>query len=537
MDRSDMYAFHLKTSTRSQILTILGIDQESLQEKNHQVPMMGKIYSQAYETFIFLEPTCPILADVIELYRNIKPHVQRRIRSLANRRNPTKTVINADEDYIWKTRESDQRYQAIARLFNNAWFTRAWVVQETVLSRRPYFIVGQNTFDLRELNEFMGYISAFGPQPSHFNGHLLGLNKGMERLRQIYNMSYMGNDREGATTNLLYLLDVISPLSEASDQRDLIYAFLGLQKGYDIRPNYLLSVEHVFITTARSIITQTHSLALLGYTERNRLQYSKINLPSWVPDWTTNHRIKPLDPLSRNHRESGFAACGDRRYQQVLQTHQNQLLVPGVVFETVTRCFGSNTVSISGIQMPDNWVEWHRFLESWSGNKSLREAGCLPYIDEQRLLSVLTAEWCMKSYRYDSTQRGTSQSSEKRYEQELFNEYSNMLRYQQGLGERMMSMKGDARDPLLPSENLSYSSLITAGRKPFKGRGDRYGLANAGTVVGDVVCILHGSNVPVVLRRLPDNCYHFIGQCYIEGGMFGEEAYWNPDETQQFCIK
>ena len=39
---------------------------------------------------------------------------------------------------------------------------------------------------------------------------------------------------------------------------------------------------------------------------------------------------------------------------------------------------------------------------------------------------------------------------------------------------------------------------------------------------GDLICVLLGSQVPFVLRRLVDECYVLVGKCYCHGVMDGE---------------
>jgi hypothetical protein len=55
------------------------------------------------------------------------------------------------------------------------------------------------------------------------------------------------------------------------------------------------------------------------------------------------------------------------------------------------------------------------------------------------------------------------------------------------------------------------------------------------TEPGDVVCILHGSKLPIVLRCQGDK-WRFIGQCYVDGIMFGEAVAWAEDEADSFEI-
>ncbi|KAI0490516.1 heterokaryon incompatibility protein-domain-containing protein [Xylaria cf. heliscus] len=87
---------------------------------------------------------------------------------------------------------------------------------------------------------------------------------------------------------------------EASDARDRVYAFLGLaHQGYDIIPNYAVEngVRDVLIETAKSIIRFDKSLDILRHVHRGRDKLG-LNLPSWVPDWTSEETQTGLDECS-----------------------------------------------------------------------------------------------------------------------------------------------------------------------------------------------------------------------------------------------
>jgi hypothetical protein len=47
------------------------------------------------------------------------------------------------------------------------------------------------------------------------------------------------------------------------------------------------------------------------------------------------------------------------------------------------------------------------------------------------------------------------------------------------------------------------------------------GLVDEGVCQGDQSCIFLGGRMPVILRPMGD-CYHFIGECYFHGLMFGK---------------
>ena len=52
------------------------------------------------------------------------------------------------------------------------------------------------------------------------------------------------------------------------------------------------------------------------------------------------------------------------------------------------------------------------------------------------------------------------------------------------------------------------------------------------TKPGDLICVLHGSSTPMVLRKVEKD-FESIGQCFIHGIMYGEAFDWL--EGDKFC--
>jgi len=61
-------------------------------------------------------------------------------------------------------------------------------------------------------------------------------------------------------------------------------------------------------------------------------------------------------------------------------------------------------------------------------------------------------------------------------------------------------------------------------------------LCDAGEA-GDIVCIFAGSNVPYLLRPDDDGYYKLIGECYIQGIMYGEALTNNALVKEKFKIR
>ena len=64
----------------------------------------------------------------------------------------------------------------------------------------------------------------------------------------------------------------------------------------------------------------------------------------------------------------------------------------------------------------------------------------------------------------------------------------------------------------------------------------RLGLTHASAREGDLICIIHGSKIPLILRCLDDGKYCLVGQCYLEGVMRGEVHTWQEAEADVFVL-
>ncbi|KAI9744844.1 MAG: hypothetical protein M1818_001769 [Claussenomyces sp. TS43310] len=94
----------------------------------------------------------------------------------------------------------------------------------------------------------------------------------------------------------LFLAEVV-PGFQATDSRDLIYAFLGLQTSsmiQAINPDYRLDYETVLVESAIAIVRETASLAIfsvLGDEPRGLLSDSTEQVSTWFIDRGTGSRI------------------------------------------------------------------------------------------------------------------------------------------------------------------------------------------------------------------------------------------------------
>ena len=62
------------------------------------------------------------------------------------------------------------------------------------------------------------------------------------------------------------------------------------------------------------------------------------------------------------------------------------------------------------------------------------------------------------------------------------------------------------------------------------------GLVPDFTRKGDLICVINGSTTPFVLRAKAE-CFEFIGECYVQGIMYGEAVDWSEGEGDRFVLE
>lgn len=212
------------------------IDQDNVRERSRQVDMMALIYKSAWRTFAYIGEAS----------------------------NDSDLVLRNLSDGVWTPPHLLDPFLA------RPYFSRVWVVQEVVLSRKVIMMCGDTAVQWT-LNENLRQIytsSYYETFPTLFR---------LERIHQIRVATILDALLVGRSCN-------------ASDPRDKVFALLGL---VDVlrRPsaNYSMSTAEVY-TKITTDLYKPYSQKLdvilgnLCYRSDEAREQTK-NLPSWVPDW------------------------------------------------------------------------------------------------------------------------------------------------------------------------------------------------------------------------------------------------------------
>jgi hypothetical protein len=526
------------------------INQDDLGERSGQVQIMGSIYSQAIRTLIWLGPdsdSCSAAWGLIDQIYNVFQQENPFAKLVADisfrmysERNHAASGLPGWDHELWRH---------LRNLFELPWFTRIWIIQEVALSRGdPIFLHGQHRYPWYRL----GWVSSWLRRNGYF------------RLAQIpnqmQNVDTISNIRRSRTHwRLDALLIATSIKCQATDQRDKVYALLGLaaesqDPAYvsdELRSNYELDIAEVYTKVALFFLREYKSLSILtrasgvsGNLSHAQRKYQLELLPSWVPNWcdfTVVERkvAKSLSwlshPVTTDSAALGFPeqhnASAGLPAKLFESPHQSVLRVSGLKADVVI----SATQFDDKLHSPGEYGREPPLLELWRAAVSFLPEGAalLDWITswvkattaEQYRLSGRAAEQILK----DGSAYLRELLSSDKYEWSCSTPQCGDQDFIPLLDE--LSIGGD------PASYTSLASNFCYNRKFIVTSQRRMGIAPTGTRPGDFVSVIFGGGVPYILRT-QESGFLFVGESYIHGLMNGEAIRaWNQGELIEEIIE
>jgi len=403
---------------------------------------------------------------------------------------------------------------AIISLLNRNWFSRAWVIQEAALSPNPLIMHSTETFDLRLLDHLVLAFSKVSRTEGVSLRDLTVLKTtGAATLRHIQTcrqrvLSIV--DRRGK----LEFLDILQRFAlsvKATDPRDHVYAFLAFQDRPlpALKPDYTLSVEMAYAAASAAIMNGSGSLSLLGLVRGSLYPYI---LPSWAVDW----RAAESRQGSRiDQRDGGDfnASCGRIHKADTPYTVGSPVIgVRGKVIDII-----KTTSPICRSKFHPDPKSCILLFEEFDYIQDILPEPLSLDSDARtgfaaRILAVLVA--------YNQGPSISNADKELSLNNLLF-VYNNLasLETHEEYQENMRYF-WDLKNALLHGVALRIKKRLF-----FATRYESFGLGPSDIRRGDVVCILHGSKVPCILRPMGRQ-YRVVGQCYYEQWMYGDSVDW-----------
>nr|OQO29374.1 hypothetical protein B0A51_03156 [Rachicladosporium sp. CCFEE 5018] len=526
------------------------IAQDWLKERSAQVQLMGEIFKGARTVIVWLGDDSDDSRAGMQLAQQLL-HISlyQQVSGLGP----------SDLETHGLPRQGHKRWKALAQILRRPWFWRTWIVQEVVLNPHVDLLLGTNSLTWEELERVVALLD--GPLPrvwqidqaitaselpfSRINRIRLRhqkliatsvtpiqsdelLDSPPQSQSQVYSepQSYDGDTDDAP--DLLDLLLMSRDLG-ATDPRDKVYALLGLGN-HDIYPDYTMSPESVFSkfalhtiglvtamiereTSAQGLTPLDHTLSCNTREVRRALilmscagrQNQSLKLPSWVPDWTTNLRSRPLifglNLFGQRHRR--FSAGGDR-LGVFDWSPDHGLQLCGKLFDTVLAVgnvkLDQDLLEASPATAHERIAAWWQEAQHISHLRIVRSPGSTGFTDAfelmRRSLSI-----CKHGY-YDPRSPNHHNSNP----------------------QRRNSLLDETDITAQPGHSALHTLTLgpTRGRVVFVTATGWVGIAPYGTQAGDVVFVIMGADAPFILRPCGTDAYEIIGECYVQGIMSGE---------------
>jgi hypothetical protein len=524
---------------------------------------MKTIYESSAGTFIWLGPD----SDDSEMAMRMIEHYDEAWRS---RPPELKHAIVKDEnksEYL-KIAEKElhpdykQAVEAVTRLFLRAWWRRAWIVQETVVSPGAVLFCGTApitwewvTSTIRVLMQHLvSYRTLSGDNGNLMEALIAIALRAMVGYRCIESFRAEVVHLDPPAVEFPEALHRLRP-SHASDPRDKVYAALGLTKNANfISVDYNQSVCDVYTSATRRWIETSNDLHILGFCG---IQLTE-GLPTWVTDWAKNDSFE-RDPLykrisigkddAESQQEKVYSAGGKHTLKVKFGPSSRILILQGIPLDKldfVGQPSGPFTTQLSGTLES-------KTTENLYQSQLLDEKAISDFVTDKIFYGWLRL-WLEK------------QKDAGEYCRCLYVNNSNM-----SLDEALSDELGPGYTPTNESildayhrtlmtdiyfdESSVFSGRIQEGRDDFVGNsmlfsvfkmfiGRVFMATTLGFMVlgpeegklGDFIYIIPGSETLFLLRPKGDGDFTFVGECYVHGMMDGQLFEDGEIETEELRI-
>jgi hypothetical protein len=563
---------HLRHRDRTRTLWIdaLCIDQMDVDERSHQVQLMGDVYAKADRVVIWLGEECSrvsrAFSSLERVYANSwQPnvwhvtwgkehdtlHLIKRYVTRSIERKAFECLINERNGEVsWYIDENNNLdvesidWASIHALLLRPWFHRLWVIQEVSNAKRAIVLCGNAAISWNVMATSLTYLA--NNDLTKYFGPICGL-----ACNSVMSIQHI---RRRKLKDPLFNVALDHTHGLCGDSRDKLFALMSISAGRDIFDweisfDYSLSIEELYKRfTLWDILKNDTFRAISGETSAPRDSELSL-LPSWVPDWT---RILDRHLLVRANDTSTFSA-GLGKSKEIWFTHNKNLMhVEGAIIDSVctigsepyslkaTSLHDINEITIIHLESLRAWL-----LECWDIAKAGQPMTKATYETFCRtMLCGLDREGSPAPNTYSEHFLAYFKLVRESHQafREAIDDAASTVAYGLSNSEKPVT---EAKyfdvfaSPTLTSDAWKFhrwhsqaprmNTLIEDSLQNW-GKSKKFCRTHDGrlprvpnhTAVDDVICILYRSEVPHVLRLQENGKYIVMGECYVHGVMHGE---------------
>ena len=508
---------HLQNSLNSGHVWIdaVCINQRDAEEKSVQIPRMCSLYDHANVVIAWLGPSVDKSDLAMQWISDIGQEVLSygTLPEILNGCHDEK-VCQLETRLASRTRAADKiPISALIKLFGRDFWRRVWIMQEVALAKILIFTCGRICVNWQLF--FAGYwlLQRFGYASRHESDvKWRRLKEAVDQSNYFVNGSHTNKGifrGPNAKPPLLQLLQVCRKHTCASNPRDMVFALSAMATDWEelsICVDYSKGYEEVFMEVARALI-KSGGLNVLFQAQDSGSKNAAV-LPSWVPDWTRPMSMTPI--TSGFSDDFAFSASGTSSASNCFDRNGDQsrmIVLDGMKVGEIT--------SIGEIWDSEQMLNYPKAIHRWFDELEdlARLHATNSNISEENIWQIPIA--FRKPETLEWRQRG----------QVLQDSYQ-ILRGRLPPPEDVTNTNHWYQDHVTP---YSYAMYRTANhRRAFTTDQGQLGLGPGHMQSGDLVCIILGSQVPLVLRRSVTGAYTLVGDAYLHGVMHGEYMEGDP---------
>ncbi|OCK97213.1 uncharacterized protein K441DRAFT_606117, partial [Cenococcum geophilum 1.58] len=279
------------------------INQADTDEKNVQVAMMHDIFHFAASVLAWLGPTDVYARAAIEAYSILNEHEQKEPGFFKRLRDTTEATQVEEPAGM-----QFDHWIGCSKFFSRSYFERMWIFQEIVVAKEITAVCGAFKIPWEDLTDLAWTTNTFAASayirstlrirhtPKHINAHLIS----------AWRARYQEEKTEKLHPNRFIALTLLHNRSGlvCKDPRDRIYANRGVcetetlsegfPEGFSFpKVDYGKTTREVYTEFCWSFIQFRQDLRPLNYVEDASVSSLRNDLPSWVPDFSSE-----LEPRS-----------------------------------------------------------------------------------------------------------------------------------------------------------------------------------------------------------------------------------------------
>lgn len=487
------------------------INQNDLQEKTQQVLLMSKIYERAHSTVVWLGEEADNSDGAVGTLFAIKY----ALRWLTEEKAPD----IGEFQRLSLPEPNSQDWVDLRKFLSRPWFHRVWILQEVVLQRTVEFICGSKCFDWNDLALFAYYMVKYDME------QFLGFEEASDqetsessctRIRMISDMKdyHQGFEQKSS----LFAVLIEGRGAKATNLRDKVFGVMGMSDQV-VYPDYERPIPDVYREACKACLNSADVVRLLCSVDHAQ---PSVEMPSWVPDWSTPRQTVSLGYTGKEHAvykaatwDVNFAGY---KLKSLKVDDESSLVIEGIMFDSIR-----NTCGLGGSDLHEILIEspTRQFLlecvrvaikegERYASTKGLFEAFWKTLVAGKDHTGVLKApsEYAEIFALLLNTANGCSPTlpDQPQYKRKLTLKNLESRRPHRLYREMQIAFKAAVRNRKFCTTSKGYMGLFPRG-----------------TQAGDRICVFLGAPVPFVIRpHKPNKSYQLIGECYVHGIMEGE---------------